>query len=174
MNAQIILLLGLAACVLVPAASAGAQERDLSPGLRYTAIGNKPVARPVSPEAPAVERPVAGKSGDAIEQESTESRIWNKYKALAAGTAGDEAGATSPAEAAPAATPEKAIRQKTAPSIKIEGPKSTVAELIGRWQDSKAQQKDMRSKSFQVPAHLIEAAPRDGAPAPASPAPKAP
>lgn len=169
MSMQIILLLGLAAFVFLPVSSARAQERDLSPGLHYTTIYNKPIPRPAPPEEPVVERPSVEKpvaAGEAesetIKDESTESRIWNKYKALATGTAEGESGESQKKsseqhrESPDGSKENPARRASSPPAIKIEGPKSSVAELIGRWQEQKEQQKDMRSKSFKVPEYLIK------------------
>lgn len=155
MNAQIIFLLGVAAAfALLPAASAHAQQRELKPGLNYTSIYNKPVKRPEPPEKPSVEKPASPENApETITEESAESRIWNKYKALATGTAGQAETSEEP-ELPKEETEKTASRSATPASIKIEGPKSTVAELISRWQEQKEQQKDMRSKSFQVPEHL--------------------
>lgn len=160
MNAQIIFLLGVVFCssaFLIPW-RASAQQRDLKPGLNYTAVYNKPLKRAAPPEGgePAAS-PEEETAPGTISKESAESRIWNKYKALAAGTAGQlPETPEKPAPPEPASSPESKSGKvaMNGPSITIEGPKSTVAELIGRWQERKEQQKDMRSKSFQVPARL--------------------
>ncbi|MCC6598516.1 MAG: hypothetical protein IT559_06985 [Alphaproteobacteria bacterium] len=163
---QIIILMGLAPLIapIAFSAPATAQQRELTPGMHYTRIYNDPLPNaPTAPAVPSVQKPAPPQrpqsastspaQAEEIVEESAQSRVWNKYKALAAGTAGppaEESAAAQTAESAPSPSPR--MVQKT--SVQVEGPKSAVAELIGRWHEQKEQQKDMRSKSFAVPENL--------------------
>jgi hypothetical protein len=151
-------------------------ERELSSGLNYTTVYNKPkpaaADTPDVPQAQSPLKPIAPKismtapAAPPETKEDSQTRIWNKYKALATGKAGEEQQNTAPpTEQKPAATQTQGMHTKTlktdlvaAPqqSAPAPAPASGITAILQEWKSSKSQQSEMRSKSFKVPDTLAE------------------
>jgi hypothetical protein len=95
-------------------------------------------------------------------EEKPKTRIWNKYKDLAAGKAGDEPeDETTEAEEEPAITPKKTAKaaenENKAEEIpeKEANPRSLgFSSLIDRYQESKKQRSQLRTMSVSTPEDL--------------------
>lgn len=149
-------------------------ERELSSGLNYTTIYNKPkpaaADKPDVPQAQAPLKPIAPKismtapAAPPETKEDSQTRIWNKYKALAMGKAVEEQQNTAPpTEKKPAAPQTQGMHTKTlktdlaaAPQQSASAPASGITAILQEWKSSKSQQSEMRSKSFKVPDTLAE------------------
>lgn len=142
-------------CFSLLALPAHAQERELSSGLNYTTM-----AKPKLPEAqkaePAIEKAAEAVSDKSQAEEELDpaTRVWNKYKDLATGKAGEEA-AKQKAEIDTPEKPEKpevAKPSKTTMNAKqAEVPKSGLGAILQEWKNTKQNQREMRSKSFKTP-----------------------
>lgn len=166
---------------------ASAQKREYSSGLNYTTLGTsqkkdtetadsqgdkKPeqqkLYNTIKPKQPEKAKPVEdlaeGVSAEADKEKPNEDptvTIWNKYKDLAAGTAGEKDGekGEQATKTLRPSKPEKPAVDK--PATAAAGAAPTEAEtkpaenafgsILDQWQSSRDKQRDMRSKTFAVP-----------------------
>lgn len=149
------------------AEDANAQERELKSGLNYTAIYNKPkptevdaVKTPEAPAAPEISAtPTSTEVSTPLENEEI-TRIWNKYKALATGKASTETQAENENAKTTLEDTQSSQMKKLTPATALTpapaaapAPASStgIAGILQEWKASKAQQSEIRSKSFKVP-----------------------
>lgn len=197
MTAKSILLFSAALLMLTAPAGAADQQREYQPGLNFTAFNPKLMKKtedaanetpltptaPTRPALPIAKAPTPIKPqvpGSAEEQQDTQTRIWNKYKALAAGQAepSDQTKQQPDAPQSPSPTlehmapaagtdqPSPATASQTQPMKTWSAPPSQleqfkkedtqkqtsgIASLLQEWKASKSQQREMRSLRFAAP-----------------------
>jgi hypothetical protein len=128
--------------VLIVCAAPALAESPYKGGMNYTTVGAKKVAIPQVPSNSALKQKTmdrAAPDDSAAIEETAASKVWTKYKALAAGTAHNDpppvTGQQPAAKAAPAA------------------PKATgIAALIQSYQHNKTRQSQMRTISVERPS----------------------
>jgi len=172
------------ASIALVAVPAHAQEREYTSGLNYTTLGTsqKKEEKKPSAEAPKAEKPKLyntitpkpfkkAEPAEGTEAEDTKKEepeedptvvIWNKYKDLAAGTAGEDENEESTTEdkekSVSADAPEKPQKPSApnVPSASSDGKDVKPAEnafgsIIDEWKTSRDKQREMRSRTFAVP-----------------------
>ncbi len=120
-----------AVLILTAAAAATAQESPFKGGMRYSAVGRKPAA---AKDKMLKNMSVKAPGQDEDEENETQSKVWKKYKTLAAGKVEDEPQQKKPE---PLETAEPAPAPKPQPT--------GLAGLIQQYHQNKAQQKEMRT-----------------------------
>lgn len=147
-------------CLLLISFPAGAQQRDLKPGINYTTLGrHKPAAKPAAEALPAENTADAAvetdKDKDQKKEENPAVTVWNKYKALATGQTEEQKEAEGKGPKKPDAPEKPLVEKPAAPSpdhdSAVEKQQSGFANILDQWQSSKDSQREMRSKSFKVP-----------------------
>lgn len=164
---------------------ASAQKREYTPGLNYTTLGNKQANDAESAEAEENAKPekpqlynslspkhvkkaepaedVAEGTTDKAAAEASEKpkedptvTIWNKYKDIAAGTAGEKDNGDKQATKTPSKPEKPAVDTPTKPSAapteeQTEPAKNAFGTILDEWKSSRDKQREMRSKTFAVP-----------------------
>ena len=149
---------------LLIAFPAQAQQREYKSGLNYTTLGARPKPAPVpKPQAHPAENaieseetPVTELEDKAKESPDPATRIWNKYKELATGTAGEKEQAAKTENNKPEApekpdVPLKPKTKLTKQSAQDPKPNNGFGAILENWKNTKDTRRDMRSMSFKTP-----------------------
>lgn len=136
---------------LLLALPAQAQQREYKPGLNYTTLA-QPRPPVVQDASPAIE----STANAPTDEPAPVTRIWNKYKDLATGTAGEKQAAEKQANARSPQKPDlpvkPAMQNLTPATQQAETAKpSAFQSIIEGWKENKETRSDMRSMSFKTP-----------------------
>ena len=133
---------------------AHAQDREYKSGLNYTTL-SKPAPKEAEPA------PDAAEAVEETEENAEPSRrVWNIYKDLATGKAAEEAAKEKEDSAkADIEKPEKPTvaapeKPTLAPEEETASKPNGFQAVLQQWQQSKKDQRDMRSKRFHIPEDL--------------------
>lgn len=121
-----------------------AQGPEYKPGLNYTAFKNPPLPKPEPTEEAKTAMP---EEAPAETPEARAERVWQKYKALAAGQVPD--GPVKP-------TPPSVQPVSAQPAAAAAAPQSGLTAILQEWKNSKSNQREMRSRSFATPSVVSE------------------
>lgn len=162
-----------------------AQERQYSSGLNYTtlggtqkkdteSVGDKADNTDQKPAKPRVFNTIKPKNAeptketaDEIAEETTDGpeeeeeapavTVWNKYKELAAGKAGEkEAKAEDTKTITPGKPDKPSVAKPSVPNaeqgeVETRPAKNAFGSIIDEWKSSRDKQREMRSRTFAVP-----------------------
>ena len=139
-------------CLSILCFPAQGQERQLKSGLNYTTLGNQRAAAPASPAPEAVDEQQET-SGDT---QSPATQVWNTYRELATGQAGEQAEDQQDSAEKPQGPEKPAIDKPVAAKTGAQGPPpapptGSFGAILQQWQDSRDKRREMRSKSFNTP-----------------------